>query len=159
MVVAWSACNIGPPPGFHSLNPNIHPMKTNKLVASLVIGLGLLTQALIAQGGPANGRGPARPDSAPIGNPEACPYFIDGQCPAGEFGVPGECPRAIDGTCPMDQVGPNGDRPGCPGNGGVCPNPDGEPKRDGTGGPGKPANPAGPQDGTAPGQGHRGGRG
>ncbi|MBI2511837.1 MAG: hypothetical protein HYV96_07660 [Opitutae bacterium] len=29
------------------------------------------------------------------------------------------------------------------------------PKKDGTGGPGKPANPAGPQDGTSPGPGPR----
>ena len=131
-------------------------MKTKNVIAGLFLGLGLLTQALIAQAGPANGRGNARPDSAPIANPDECPYYVDGQCPACELGFPEECPYAIDGACPCGQVGPSGERSG---NRDFQPNPDADPKLDGTGGRGKPANPDGPQDGSAPGQGHRGGRG
>lgn len=110
-------------------------MKTRNLLGSLLFGLGLLTQALIAQGGPANGRGSARPDSAPLGHPDDCIYYVAGECPGCQLGGPEECPFALDGTCPNT------------------------PKLDGTGGPGKPGNPGGPQDGTAPGRRHGGGRG
>ena len=134
-------------------------MKTKNVLTSLVIGFGLLAQALLAQGGPPADRGQARPDGAPIAHPEECPYYIDGSCPACELGFPEECPYAIDGNCPSGQIGPKGEPPGYQGQGGARLNPDADPKLDGTGGRGKPANPAGPQDGSAPGQGYRGGRG
>ncbi len=133
-------------------------MKTKTALASLILSFGLLTAALLAQQGPANGRGKARPDNAPIANPEACPFLEDGSCPGGRTLSPENCPNAIEGKCPGTRVGPNGERQrneGCPN---ACPNPENAPKLDGTGGPGKPANPDGPQDGTAPGQGYRGGR-
>ena len=72
------------------------------------------------------------------------------------LGSPENCPFAIDGICPGTPVGPNG---ALPGTAGARWNPEADPKLDGTGGWGKPANPDGPQDGSAPGQGYRGGRG
>jgi hypothetical protein len=138
------------------MNPTIHRMKTRNLLVTMFFGLGLLTQALIAQGGPANSRGNARPETAPITNPEECPYVVNGECPGCLIGSPEDCPFAIDGICPGTPVGPNGAQPGTPG---ARLNPDADPKLDGTGGYGKPANPDGPQDGSAPGQGYRGGRG
>ncbi len=131
-------------------------MKTKNLFVTMFFGLGLLTQALIAQGGPANSRGNARPDTTPITNPEECPYIVNGECPGCLIGSPEDCPFAIDGICPGTPVGPNGAQPGTPG---ARLNPDADPKLDGTGGWGKPANPDGPQDGSAPGQGYRGRRG
>lgn len=141
------------------MNSTLHPMTTKNLVVGSLLGFGLLSHALIAQAGPANGRVNARPDSAPIGNPDECPYFVEGQCPACKLGFPEGCPNAIDGECPCGQVGPNDERPGYEDNPGARPNPDADPKLDGTGGRGKLANPTGPQDGSAPGQGCRGGRG
>jgi hypothetical protein len=81
---------------------------------------------------------------------------VNGECPGCLIGSPEECPFAIDGICPGTPVGPNGAQPGTPG---ARLNPEADPKLDGTGGRGKPANPVGPQDGSAPGQGYRGGRG
>lgn len=127
-------------------------MKTKNLFIVLLVGLGLLTQALNAQNGPANRRGPAAPESTPIANPEECPYYAEFACPGCDATSPADCPYALEGTCPNNQYGPTTER-------GPQDNPLAEPKRDGTGGPGKPANPAGPQDGTAPGKGNRGGRG
>jgi hypothetical protein len=138
------------------MNPIIHHMKTRNLFVSMFLGFGLLTSALIAQGGPASSRGNNRPDTAPIANPEECPYIVNGECPGCLLGSPEDCPFAVDGICPGSQVGPNGNRPGNPG---VHVNPDADPKLDGTGGRGQPANPAGPRAGSAPGQGYRGGRG
>jgi hypothetical protein len=131
-------------------------MKIKNLLVSLFLGCGLLTNALIAQGGPANSRGNARSDTPPIANPEVCPFLVDGECPGCLINSPEDCPFALDGTCPGIAVGPNGEQPGYQG---ARPNPAAEPKLDGTGGRGKPANPAGPQDGSAPGVGYRGGRG
>ncbi len=125
-------------------------MKTTRILALLALAFGLLTQALIAQAGPAGRRGPMNPDATPVGNPDDCLYYIAGECPGCQLGSPEDCPFALDGTCPNQPSGPAAGR-------GPNVNPSGEPKQDGTGGPGKPANPAGPQDGSAPG--YRGGRG
>lgn len=130
-------------------------MKTKNLIASLFLGIGLVTAAFSAQGGPPAGKGNGRPDTAPTPNPDACPYIVNGECPGGQVGCPQDCPQG-NGVCPNTGECPKTD---CPAGPGTCPNPDAQPKRDGTGGPGKPANPAGPQDGSAPGQGRRGGRG
>jgi hypothetical protein len=124
-------------------------MKTKILFASLCLGLGLAAAAFSAPGGPPPGKGNARPDTAPNGNPDDCPYIVNGECPGGQAGCPEDCPRG-DGACPKTE---------CPAGNDSCPNPDAQPKRDGSGGPGKPANPSGPQDGSAPGKGGRGGRG
>jgi len=109
-------------------------MKTKNLPVSLPLGLGLLIQALLAQR-PANGRGANRPDTAPVGDPEECPCFVEGECPGGQLGSPEDCPYALDGSCPDGQADP-----------GVWRNPDGTPQRDGAGGRGQPANPDGPVD-------------
>jgi hypothetical protein len=134
-------------------------MKTKTMLATLAISFGLLTQALFAQQGPANGRGNARPDAAPIANPEECPFLVDGVCPGCLVNSPEDCPFAVDGTCPNGQFGPDGEWIGSQGTPRARLNPDAAPKLDGTGGRGQPANPDGPQDGTAPGVGYRGGRG
>jgi len=126
-------------------------MKTKNLIVSLFFGLGLLSQALVAQNGPAN----ARPEDAPFADPSECPYFGENECPGCQLGSPEDCPYAVDGTCPNASSRPNGERFG---NQGPRANPEAEPRLDGSGGWGQPTDPAGPQDGSAPGAGYRGGR-
>lgn len=141
------------------MNSSIHPMKNTTTLATLALGFGLLTQALFAQSGPANGRGGGRPESAPVAPPAECPYLVDGVCPGCLIASPEDCPFAADGTCPNARFAPEGGPNAHPGGPPARPELDAESKRDASGGRGQPANPDGPQDGTAPGTGYRGGRG
>jgi hypothetical protein len=94
-------------------------MKTKLLLVSLLVTAGLVASTFAAAG---RGKGPGGNQGNPPADqpPAVCPQN------------PG-CPRAPDCT-------PN---PDCPRQNGTC-----QPKRDGTGGPGKPANPSCPQDGS-----------
>jgi hypothetical protein len=99
-------------------------MKTKLLaITSLLFAALSFSPALLAGNGPGPGAG-------------------RGQC---VYGSPENCPNYQAGTCPGPQMRGQGN-----GNHGAN-NPNRAPKRDGTGGPGKPANPTGPQDGSGPG--------